>query len=42
MTDNVPLADRPDVTRVFNEHRDLLMSMAYRILGSVTDAEDVV
>ena len=42
MTNNVPLADRPDVTRVFNEHRDLLMSMAYRILGSVTDAEDVV
>ncbi|GAB2927662.1 RNA polymerase sigma-70 factor [Nonomuraea fastidiosa] len=26
----------------FEEHRGLLMSVAYRILGSVTDAEDVV
>ncbi|MDQ3932577.1 MAG: RNA polymerase sigma-70 factor [Actinomycetota bacterium] len=32
----------PDTTRVFNEHRDLLISVAYRVLGSVTDAEDVV
>jgi RNA polymerase sigma-70 factor, ECF subfamily len=42
MRDNIPLANRPDVTRVFDEHRDLLISVAYRILGSVTDAEDVV
>src|SRR5262245_29397257 len=26
----------------FNEHRDLLVGVAYRILGSVADAEDVV
>jgi RNA polymerase sigma-70 factor (TIGR02957 family) len=31
-----------DTTRVFNKHRDLLISVAYRILGSVTDAEDAV
>jgi RNA polymerase sigma-70 factor (ECF subfamily) len=28
--------------RVFDEHRDLLISVAYRVLGSVTDAEDTV
>jgi RNA polymerase sigma-70 factor (TIGR02957 family) len=28
--------------RVFDEHRDLLVSVAYRVLGSVTDAEDTV
>ncbi len=27
---------------VFEEHRDLLFSVAYRMLGSVTEAEDVV
>src|SRR3712207_185555 len=32
----------PDATRVFDEHRGLLVSVAYRILGSVTDAEDAV
>jgi RNA polymerase sigma-70 factor (ECF subfamily) len=32
----------PDTKRVFNEHRDLLFSVAYRVLGSVTDAEDAV
>jgi RNA polymerase sigma-70 factor, ECF subfamily len=32
----------PDTKRVFNEHRDLLFSVAYRILGSVADAEDAV
>jgi len=36
-----PLYDR-DSARVFDEHRDLLISVAYRILGSVTDAEDTV
>jgi Sigma-70 region 2 len=32
----------PDSARVFDEHRDLLISVAYRVLGSVTDAEDAV
>ena len=32
----------PDTARVVNEHRDLLASVAYRVLGSVTDAEDTV
>src|ERR671910_3567687 len=36
-----PLYDR-DSARVFDEHRALLISVAYRILGSVTDAEDAV
>ena len=36
-----PLEGRNSV-RVFNEHRDLLISIAYRVLGSVTDAEDAV
>jgi RNA polymerase sigma-70 factor, ECF subfamily len=29
-------------TSVFNEHRELLLGVAYRILGRVADAEDVV
>jgi RNA polymerase sigma-70 factor (TIGR02957 family) len=32
----------PLSARVFDEHRDLLISVAYRVLGSVTDAEDTV
>jgi len=32
----------PDAVRVFDEHRSLLVSVAYRILGSVSDAEDAV
>src|ERR687898_60176 len=36
-----PPYDR-DSARVFAEHRALLISVAYRILGSVTDAEDAV
>lgn len=32
----------PDAARDFDEHRGLLVSVAYRVLGSVTDAEDVV
>jgi RNA polymerase sigma-70 factor (TIGR02957 family) len=32
----------PDPARVFDEHRGLLLSVAYRVLGSVSDAEDVV
>ena len=31
-----------DTDRVFDDHRGLLVSVAYRILGSVTDAEDAV
>ena len=35
--------ERPlDAAGVFDEHRGLLVSVAYRILGSVTDAEDAV
>ena len=34
--------DRPDAAGVFDEHRGLLTSVAYRVLGSVTDAEDAV
>jgi RNA polymerase sigma-70 factor (TIGR02957 family) len=33
---------QPDAVRVYDEHRGLLISVAYRVLGSVTDAEDVV
>jgi RNA polymerase sigma-70 factor (TIGR02957 family) len=32
----------PDAARVFDDHRGLLVSVSYRILGSVTDAEDAV
>jgi RNA polymerase sigma-70 factor (TIGR02957 family) len=32
----------PDAVRVFDGHRGLLVSVAYRTLGSVSDAEDVV
>jgi RNA polymerase sigma-70 factor (ECF subfamily) len=35
-------ADRSEAARVFDEHRGLLISVAYRVLGSVTDAEDAV
>ena len=34
--------DRPDAACLFNQHRELLISVAYRVLGSVTDAEDAV
>ncbi len=42
MTDGDPGVDWSDATRVFDEHRDLLISVAYRVLGSVTEAEDAV
>ena len=35
MPDFVPPADWADVTRVFNEHRNLLIGVAYRVLGHV-------
>jgi RNA polymerase sigma-70 factor, ECF subfamily len=31
-----------DAARVFEEHRILLVGVAYRVLGRVSDAEDVV
>jgi RNA polymerase sigma factor (sigma-70 family) len=42
MTYSYTPADEPDAIRVFEEHRYLLMAVAYRLLGSITDAEDVV
>ena len=42
MSERNPGADRPDAASVFDEHRGLLTSVAYRVLGSVTDAEDAV
>jgi RNA polymerase sigma-70 factor (ECF subfamily) len=40
--DHTQDADRSEAARVFDEHRGLLISVAYRVLGSVTDAEDAV
>ena len=37
-----PGADRSEAARAFDDHRGLLTSVAYRVLGSVTDAEDTV
>lgn len=34
--------DRETRARVFNEHRPLLRSIAYRMIGSVADVEDIV
>ena len=42
MTEAEPGMNPPDKDRVFDQHRDLLMAVAYRILGQVADAEDVV
>ena len=38
----MPTAEEPEATRVFNEHRGRLYAVAYRVLGRVADAEDVV
>ena len=38
----LPPADDLEATRVFDEHRELLIGVAYRVLGRVSDAEDVV
>ena len=42
MSGGTPGGRRLDAADVFDEHRGLLVSVAYRILGSVTDAEDAV
>ena len=42
MSDGVQPLEGRNSARLFDEHRDLLMSVAYRVLGSVTDAEDAV
>jgi RNA polymerase sigma-70 factor (TIGR02957 family) len=34
--------EQPEAERLFSEHRGLLQAVAYRVLGSVADAEDVV
>lgn len=47
-TDSLPLAPRrealadEDSLRVFSRYRDLLFSIAYRMLGSAADAEDML
>ena len=42
MTQEAPGLNSQDKDRVFERYRDLLMAVAYRILGQVADAEDVV
>lgn len=34
--------NRPDLGRLFQEERSYLMGIAYRLLGTVTDAEDAL
>lgn len=42
MNYSLPPANGSGATRVFEEHRELLIAVAYRVLGRVSDAEDVV
>lgn len=42
MPNIVPNVEPPDATDIFNQQRDLLMAVAYRVLGRFSDAEDVV
>jgi RNA polymerase sigma-70 factor (TIGR02957 family) len=42
VTEEAPGINSRDKDRVFDRYRDLLMAVAYRILGQVADAEDVV
>ncbi|MEV0798599.1 RNA polymerase sigma-70 factor [Kribbella sp. NPDC050281] len=42
MTDDQPGRADEELAREFDEHRAVLVGAAYRVLGSVTDAEDVV
>ena len=37
-----PAADGLNLLTTFNEYRSLLFSIAYRMVGSVADAEDLV
>lgn len=36
------MKNQENITQIFNQYRVLLFSLAYRMLGSVTDAEDIV
>ncbi|MFI6833911.1 MULTISPECIES: RNA polymerase sigma-70 factor [unclassified Kribbella] len=42
MTDDQPGRADEELAREFDEHRAVLVGAAYRVVGSVTDAEDVV
>ena len=42
MADDGDLENSPDPLRTFNEYRSLLFSIAYRMLGTVADAEDML
>ncbi|MBA2533958.1 MAG: RNA polymerase sigma-70 factor [Rubrobacter sp.] len=42
MSESAPGERQQDGIRLFDEHRGLLVSVAYRVLGSLTDAEDAV
>ncbi|MFG1628651.1 RNA polymerase sigma-70 factor [Kribbella sp. NPDC049227] len=42
MTDDQPGRAGEELAREFDEHRAVLVGAAYRVVGSVTDAEDVV
>ena len=42
MSEDISGGRQLDAASVFDEHRGLLVSVAYRILGSVTEAEDAV
>ena len=42
IADNRSSEAHPDALTTFNEHRSLLFSIAYRMLGTVADAEDTV
>jgi RNA polymerase sigma-70 factor (ECF subfamily) len=42
MTEDAPTRDDVRAAEVFDEHRRLLVSVAYRVLGRHADAEDVV
>jgi RNA polymerase sigma-70 factor, ECF subfamily len=42
MSESVATLQELEPTEVFNAHRDLLLGVAYRLLGQLTEAEDVV